>query len=255
MPQKALRNPNRRGLLLFALAAGGVWGGGAVLRRYREARLSFVPDPQVPGFRRIEGGEVSLGAGSPLIGLGGSGAEEVIPPDDAICGWLFPSRTGAAVAVAYFWDFACPFCRPMTRDLQALEAEGVIDLNWHHTPVFGPASEQVARLILAAENQGAGKAMRERVARGRLRPGADALAEIAQRRDVDPVRLADDMDSERVSSALARSRGLARMFALPGTPALVVGRTVVVGLVPPTRLRALLKEEMDHPTAREISCG
>ncbi len=256
MAQKTLRNPNRRGLLLFACATGAVWGGGALVRRWRETQLSYVADPKVPGFRRVEGGEVSSGTGDPLIGLGGGGGAERTPAMGEICTWLYPGGGEGRVPVAYFWDYACPFCRSLSEDLRRLEEAGHIRLFWHHTPVFGPASERVARVLLAAEAQGAGPDMQTRVASGRLRPSLEGLLSLAEDLGLDGGRLRRDMQSEEVSERLARSRGLARTFAFPGTPSLVVGRTVVVGSISATRLETLVDQERrDTPGTLQESCG
>ena len=57
-----------------------------------------------------------------------------------------------------------------------------------------------------------------------------------------------DMDGAAVSRRLAESAALAGLFGFAGTPALVVGRTVVVGAIGEARLRALIaRERRDGP--------
>jgi predicted DsbA family dithiol-disulfide isomerase len=98
--------------------------------------------------------------------------------------------------------------------------------------------------------------MQSRVATGRLRPSLEGLLRLAEDLGLDGARVRQDMQSDGVSETLARSRGLARAFAFPGTPALVVGRTVVVGLIGPRRLRALVEqEERDAMDTAQNFCG
>ena len=226
------------------------------MRRRQEVRLEFSPDPNVPGFRRVSGGAVSTRGGDPLIGIDAQTVPEETPSMDAICEWLFRPQTSEAVPVAYFWDYACPFCRPLTQTLLALEQTGVISLTWHHTPIFGANSERVARTILAADLQGAGPEMQARIAAGRLRPSPERLSSVAEALGLDAARLAEDTRHASVTESLARSRGLARSFAFPGTPALVIGRTILVGMVSDRRLRALVeRESYDSTRKRAKFCG
>ena len=57
-----------------------------------------------------------------------------------------------------------------------------------------------------------------------------------------------------MTGALARTRSLARLFAIPGTPAMVVGRTLLVGNVSGDRLNSLIEIEQAD-AASQANCG
>ncbi|MFW5881028.1 MAG: DsbA family protein, partial [Roseicyclus sp.] len=110
-------------------------------------------------------------------------------------------------------------------------------------PVFGARSEAAARVIRAAGTLGRAEEMRRHL---QTRPSPDTapgVAALAARMGLDQDALAAAWASEEVAARLREDRGLARLLGLPGTPGLVVGRTLVIGAPPRARLAALLALE------------
>ena len=79
--------------------------------------------------------------------------------------------------------------------------------------------------------------------RGRFVATPDYLKVLAADIGVDGDRLLSDMASDAVSDRLRNTEAVARVFGFIGTPALVVGRTVVVGTVSEGVIAALLEQE------------
>jgi predicted DsbA family dithiol-disulfide isomerase len=68
-------------------------------------------------------------------------------------------------------------------------------------------------------------------------PDEAALLQLAAETGLDPVRLKRDMTSEAVTRRLNANLQLAQMLGIQGTPAYVVGETLLPGAVPLERLR------------------
>ena len=89
-----------------------------------------------------------------------------------------------------------------------------------------------------------GRAPTRGCVRGRCGPGwcpSPPVSEVVEELSLDAERLIEDMRSPGIDAALDLSGALASLLDLPGTPALVVGRTVVLGAVRergPTRIVA-----------------
>lgn len=235
---------NRRGLLIAGAAVAAVWGGGAAWRAWDARRFDFAPVDGLPGFRRIAGGPVTRGGpGDPFVGLDGdTGRADVVLADAEVCGALHRAD-GPGVPVASFSDYFCPYCRSLTRDLIELEREGRVRVTWHELPLLSPASDVAARAALAAEMQGAYEAFHTRLMRSVVQPNRAYLSEVADSAGLDAERLLRDMDGPEVESDLAISAALADRFGFFATPALVVGRTAVMGAIEPARLEALIALE------------
>ena len=228
----------------------GLWHGVPRLLRLLPRRFEFEAVEDVPGFRRLAGGASSARL-DPFAGIGAPEASKGpnIDPDDLradLCRALYGAPPGPGVVpVASFSDYYCPFCRVLTRTLSAIESEAAngVRVAWHEWPLFGPTSELAARAALAAREQGAYVAFHKAMMRGAFVATPAFLSDLARRLGIDPERMLADMNSNRTALAIAESRALARLFGFPGTPALVVGRTVVVGEIDDATLRALIAQE------------
>ncbi|MEJ6394487.1 DsbA family protein [Gymnodinialimonas sp. 2305UL16-5] len=227
----------RRGLLKGALFLGGAW---AIMARpwnwVLMPELSYEPIEGLAPFRRLaNGGDISAGGGSAadavLVGL--DAPDRVDPAilqrlrdDPTAALWDGWDGTGP-VPVTYFTDIRCPICRVLEPRLAALDG---IRLTTREYPLFGDISVQAARGILSAAQQGQGEAMRSRLHRAPPGLGDDALVQMAAGLGLDAARFEADLAGPEVAARLAEDRGLAQIFGLPGTPALIIGRTSVVGL-------------------------
>lgn len=246
----------RRALLIGGAAAIGVlaWNAAPWLRGLLPVSLDFADLDDPPGFRRLAGGATSGGI-DPFAGLSASGAPQPMIPEEALradlCRALFGERPGPGVTpVASFSDYYCPYCRGLTRRLSAIEDEsgGAVRVAWREWPLLGAASETAAKAALAAERQGAYADFHAALMRSGFVPTPPFIDALAERIGVDPARMRADMASPEVAYEIAEARGLARLFGFPGTPALVVGRTVVVGEISDATLRALIaRERADGP--------
>lgn len=240
--------PTRRTLLIF----GGValWVGGIRTVSTFTERLSpfeFTPLDQPEGFRALaaEGGSSpSRGAFDFTIGLKlGEAAPRPTGGAEDVTEGLFSQSDGKGTPVAYFFDYYCPYCRILSGHLSELVSEEEIALTRHHWPIFGATSELAARAALAAGMQGAFAAIHDRFIRTPVRVTPAYLSQVADDLGLTWPRMQADMQSETVDEELDRSRMLADIFGFYGTPALVVGRTVVQGEIAPDRLHALARLE------------
>lgn len=211
--------------------------------------LEFEPFERVEGFRTISGGNASsagTGAGF-LVGLDanepppGAVMQAVIArPADAL--FFAGSGSAHAVPVAYFFDYYCPYCRVLSNHLSDFAGSEIV-LSRHHWPIFGDASEFAARASLAAKQQGDDAELHARLMNtpGRVTPMY--LRDIAEDVGLSWPELEQAMAGPEVTTALHRAKALAQLFAFIGTPALVVGRTVVEGNIPEHRLQELVHHE------------
>ena len=76
-------------------------------------------------------------------------------------------------------------------------------------------------------------------------PNRHYLRRVAQELGLNADRLLIDMNSAAVSDRLRDSRALARIFGFFGTPAMVVGRTLVLGRLPEKEFDALIARERE----------
>lgn len=223
--------------------------GGAIAAAYglswwvKRPTFDFHDMSNPPGFRRLALGATS--GGDIFFGLGGSDEAEAEPiPKDQICEALFEGNpSGTGVRIASFSDYNCAYCRVLTREIHQIEHQADVTVTWHELPLLGPTSETGARLAIAAGMQGAYEPVHRRLMGGRFVPTEGFTAAIAREFQLDAGRLAADQRGQEVEDHLANARALAQTFGIIGTPALVVGRTLVIGNISPRQLGELIKIE------------
>jgi protein-disulfide isomerase len=157
-------------------------------------------------------------------------------PGDPVLG---PAR--AAVTLVEFSDYRCPYCRQMHPVVaELIRREAGVRVVVKEIPILGPASVLAARAALAAHAQGKYAPFRDALMRLRGEPDEAALMQLAAEAGLDPARLRRDMASEAVTRRLNANLRLAQALGVQGTPAYVVGETLLPGAVPLETLRAAI---------------
>lgn len=239
----------RRRDALVVVGAGAV--ALAVPRLLRRSGDDFTFDsiPGQPALRRLAQGPVTT---APPVFAGlrtpqEAAADAALPAD--LCPLLFEDRdwqTGLPVQV--FSDYFCPYCGSFERRVQALADSGApIRPVYRDLPLLGERSRELARVALAAEQQGKRESVRSELMQRGLRPGSAGIAALAGRHGLDLARLKAKMESEAVRRAVEQSLALGRGLGIPGTPGALVGRTLVIGAMADDRLEALIALERAAP--------
>ncbi len=248
-------SPSRRGfirLVGFAALVGAAYGGTALLRRLTEPGLEYEPIAGIPGFRRIAGGPIS-GGSAVMVGIGGTD-DKVEISNTKLCDALFrgPPQQGS-VPIAYFTDYRCVYCRKVSPMLAQMEAQGGIHVTWHDLPLLGPASVAGARAALAARAQGAYQMFHDRLMGTPVVPTPPYLRQLSEEAGIDADRLLRDMSSDETEHQLKTTAALARRFGFIGTPALVIGRTAILGGIDQRKVERLIEAERNLP--RSNACA
>ena len=246
------KRSSRRVVILGAAVSVLALGWIAVprLRQLINKGFEFEPIDDPVDFRRISAGEFSRGI-DPFLGLQpaerDTSGSEIDSLRANLCQHLFgPDEIpDGVVPIASFSDYRCPYCRVLTQKLAEIEAEsgGRVRVTWHEWPLLGDNSEVAARAALAAKRQGAYFAFHTRLMQTAFVPTTGYLQDLGNRLGIDSAQLIADMEGAGVDREIAISRGLAGLFGFPGTPSLVVGRTVVVGAIGDEKLISLIDQE------------
>ena len=169
-----------------------------------------------------------------FLGLGDTPVEPL--PAARLCGALYRAPD-PGTQVAVFTDAFCPNCRIMD---PMLAARDDLAITWHDLPLLGPNSERVARALIAAHLQGKGTVFRKAIAEAMFRPSPRFFTDAATSAGVDAARLLADMENDVVTTRLAETRATGETLGIWGTPAIVIGKTVIMGRLDSEALDRLL---------------
>jgi protein-disulfide isomerase len=176
-------------------------------------------------------------------GLGGAAiaahAEALFrdPADPAI------GNPRGAVTVVEFFDPRCPYCkrmRPVVDELLRRQQ----DVRWvmKDLPVLGPGSVVASRVLLAAQKQGKYAELHDAVLKLREEPTEPVLRREAERLGLDWARLKRDAEDPSIQRRIDTNSQLAQALQIQGTPAMVIGETLVPGAVDLAALERLVGE-------------
>ncbi len=202
--------------------------------------ITFKAIPGLAAWRLATTGAVSGARAADAVFLGiGADAVTPLPPED-LCDRLY-TNPAPGLPVAVFTDINCPNCRSLEAKLAAREDHHSI--TWLQLPLLGPASEAAALVALAAEQISGLPAVPPHGIRG---VGIASIVRFhAKRTGLDPRLLNDASFQPAVKARLHDHARVAETLGIWGTPAMTIGKTLVMGDLSEQRLDRLL--QMDHP--------
>ncbi len=147
------------------------------------------------------------------------------------------------VTVVEFFDYNCGYCRRTSGVIQQLlEGDRQVRVVLREWPILGEGSRFAARASLAARQQDRYQEF-HRALMGLPDQATEAnVMDTARTLGLDMEQLRRDMAAPDVDAHLARSDQLARALGLRGTPAFVVGNTLVPGFTSLERLQELVQQ-------------
>jgi len=150
------------------------------------------------------------------------------------------------VTIVEFFDYRCSYCRRVVRDLHdVVKDDGKVRLVMKEFPILGPASIRAARAALAAVAQDKYGVYHFALM---TQPGDMSdphLMQVARLVGLDPERLQADMESEEIDRLIRRNLDLAETLGVNGTPAFVIGDTLVPGAIDADTMRELIAKARD----------
>jgi protein-disulfide isomerase len=183
-----------------------------------------------------------IGAGAVMLGVAPSPAfaesddETVLTealvlrdPDIPVAG----NPDGNITIVEYF-DFNCPYCRKLEPELrQVVQDDGKVRLVLKDWPILGPVSVAAARMALATKYQDKYVVAHDALFAVSSRLTEPRIRELLAAAGIDVDRAARDLETnaKAIDAILARNNDQATAFGFRGTPAFIVGKFRVPGVL------------------------
>lgn len=147
------------------------------------------------------------------------------------------------VTVVEFFDYQCGYCkRSLALMVNLLRADKNIRVVWKEMPILGPASRFAARAAMAAKRQDKYFDFHISVMGARGRLSENKVMSIASDVGLDIEQLKEDMKDPKINAYLDETLQLASSLGIRGTPAFVIGDTLLPGAVDEARMRQIIAE-------------
>jgi protein-disulfide isomerase len=147
------------------------------------------------------------------------------------------------VTVVEFFDYLCGYCkRSLASMVHLLNTDKNVRVVWKELPILGPASRFAARAAMAAKEQD--KYFDFHIglmgAQGRL--SQSKVMSIAANIGLDVDRLRKDMKNPKIEIYLDETKQLANTLGIRGTPAFIIGNTLIPGAIDEVSMRRIIEE-------------
>ncbi len=197
-----------------------------VIRIIREA---LVQDPSIlrDAIAAMQAADEATAAQAAQAALATHRAALERDPADPVAG-----NPDGDVTVVVFVDPRCGYCKQLHPSLQELvKRDPKLRLVLKDIPILGPNSVVAAHALLAAHRQGKHQALLDAVMALRVEPTEAVLKAEAETIGLDWARLRRDMDDPAIAERLGANIALAQTLGVRGTPAIVIGDTLIPGAV------------------------
>jgi protein-disulfide isomerase len=142
------------------------------------------------------------------------------------------------VTIVEFFDTRCPYCRHMDPTMaQFMASDPNVRLVYKDLPILGPASVLGSRALLAAQRQGGYEKLRSAIMSDPPDATMDTIKAEAESVGLDWAQLQKDMNDPSIQQRLDANTQLAKTLGIQGTPALVIGDTLIPGAIDQTELQ------------------
>ena len=142
------------------------------------------------------------------------------------------------VTIVEFFDTRCPYCRRMEPVMENyLAQDHKVRLVYKDLPILGPPSVLGSKALLAAHRQGGYEQLRDAIMAGPPQTTKATIKEAAEGLGLDWAQLARDMEDPAIQTQIEQNLKLAQAIGVHGTPAMLIGDTLVPGAVDLPELR------------------
>ena len=147
------------------------------------------------------------------------------------------------VTVVEFFDYQCGYCkRSLASMIGLLKSDTNVRVVWKELPILGPASRFAARAAMAAKKQGKYFDLHVALMHVRGRLTERKVIDAAKDAGLEVTQLRADMKDPTLEVYLNETQQLATALGIRGTPAFVIGDTLVSGAINEAGMKQIIAQ-------------
>ena len=183
-----------------------------------------------------------LGTGAALLGVETAAGPALGQSDDVLTEALVlrdpeisvAGNAAGDITIVEYFDYQCPYCRKIEPELrQVVQDDGKVRLVLKDWPILGPVSVTAARMALASKYQDKYIQAHDALIGVNSKLTESRIRELLAGVDIDVDRLDRDLaaNATAIDVILRRNNDQATAFDFKGTPAFIVGKFRVPGVL------------------------
>jgi len=148
------------------------------------------------------------------------------------------------VTLVEFYDYRCPYCREAQAVVnQLIKSDPNLRFVYKEFPILGPESMIAARAAVAARSSSYYSAFHDALMTAPSPLTEEAVLKIAGSVGINVSALQIEMRSPDIDQIIAANHALAQEIGINGTPAFVIGDTLLPGVVSLAELQQLIANQ------------
>ncbi len=158
------------------------------------------------------------------------------------------------ISIIEYFDYQCPYCRKVDPELQqVVHDDGKVRLVWKDWPILGPTSVTAARMVQACKYQNKFVEAHDALISVNSKLTETKIREAIASRGVDMDRLDRDLAgrASAIDATLRRNNDQASAFEFRGTPAFIVGKFRVPGVLTMAQFSQAIADARKAAAARK----
>jgi len=196
------------------------------------------PEVVVEALQRYEQQQQAAEAARQAAAVAELGDQLTADPRDPVLG-----NPQGDVTLVEFFDYRCPYCKRVTATLaQLIDEDPQLRVVMKEFPILSQESVQAAKAAMAAERQGKYEAFHFALMEGGGGFTDEEILAVAEQVGLDSGALESAMQDSEIEAVLRNNHALAEKIGITGTPAFVIGDSVIPGAVGLEELRAKIAE-------------
>jgi protein-disulfide isomerase len=158
------------------------------------------------------------------------------------------------ISIIEYFDYQCPYCRKVDPELQqVVHDDGKVRLVWKDWPILGPMSVTAARMAQACKYQNKFVEAHDALISVNSKLTETKIRDAIASRGVDMDRLDRDLAgrASAIDATLRRNNDQASAFEFRGTPAFIVGKFRVPGVLTMAQFSQAIADARKAAAARK----
>jgi protein-disulfide isomerase len=152
------------------------------------------------------------------------------------------------VTITEFFDYNCGYCKAMFPSLmEFVKEDGKVRVVMKEFPILAPSSKTAAMAALASVKQGKYTELHTALMSYKGKLTDKAIMDTAKDVGLDVDKLQADMKAPQIAKTLERNIDLATVLQINGTPAIIIGKSLLPGAIDKAKFKELVAAARANP--------
>ena len=157
---------------------------------------------------------------------------------------MFIGNDNSDIQIFEFVDYNCGYCLKFHNEVSSvISQESSLKLVIIQMPILGKMSDELSKLALASSLQGKFNEVHNYLYSFKRKSSMEDILADLFIMNIDITQLKKDIESEAVQKLRSQHQNIVNDFKFVGTPAIIIGNTIIPGFIKADEISEILKKE------------